>query len=155
MLKSIPNFVARTQAVLTAEATAVEIDARGADLLRQKLGNGDWIYASIADGIAYEVVRITAVSGRTIAIDRNVENTGAYAFTANAQMLYILGQAAVNDVISDVLGNKLAVTGSGAAKVTQTGTFAWNIHVDRINLVSNDPEIEVVDMFPTFFVYKQ
>ena len=47
MLKSIPNFVARTQTVLASAATVVEIDQAGADLLRDKLAAGDWVYARL------------------------------------------------------------------------------------------------------------
>lgn len=154
MLKSIPNFVARTQAALTVGATVVDIDQAAADLLRQKLGSGDWIYASVSDGISYEVVRITGVSGRTISLDRNVEGTGAWAFNSNAKLLYILGTAAVDDVVADVLTSQLNVTGTGAAVVSQTDQFEWNVHVPRISITSDDPEIVVADLYPNFFILK-
>jgi hypothetical protein len=154
MLKSIPNFVARTQTVLASAATVVEIDQAGADLLRDKLAAGDWVYASITDGISYEVVRITGVTGRTIALDRNVEGTGAWGFDANAKLMYILGAAAVEDVTADILASELNVTGTGAAKVTQTSQFSWNLHVDRITIRSDDPDIVVADLYPNFFLIK-
>jgi hypothetical protein len=154
MLKSIPNFVARTATALVVAATVVEIDQAGADMLREKLAEGDWTYASVADGISYEVVRIKNVTGTTISIDRNVENTGEYAFNSNAKMAYILGTKAVDDVIEDVLYSQLDMTGTGVAKVTRVSQFAWNIHVDKIAIVSDDPDITVIDMYPTFFINK-
>jgi len=140
---------------MTTAATAIEIDQAGADMLRDKLGEDDWMYASIDDGISYEVVRINSLSGKTVYIDRNVENTGVYAFNLNAKLTYILGTEAVNDVIEDVLYNQLDMTGTGAARVTRTEQFKWNIHVDKVTIHSDYPDITVIDLYPTFFITKK
>lgn len=155
MLKSIPNFATRTGNAIIPAYTQVSIAQEGADTLAAKLDIGDWIYMALDDGIAYEVVRVTAINGIVVLMDRNADGSGAYEFMSDARMSYILPQPAVADIVNQILSENLNVTGTGAATVTQTGPFGWNIDVKRIVIVSDDPDIEVVDTYPTFFIIKK
>lgn len=151
MLKPLPNFRAELTMPMPSGAIAAQINNSGADSL--KLASGDWAYAAVADGVSYEIVRITGRVGNTISIDRGIDDSGAHDFSIGAKLTYVLPLQAVRDIADEVV-NKVNVTGSGAIKVSRTGDFQWNVHADKLTMVSKHPDIQVLNVYPNFFITK-
>lgn len=154
MLKPIPNLNTILAAPLSNVSAVAEVAQAGADLLRSKLGLGDWVYAVLNDGINYEVIKITGIAENIVALERAIDGTVAGAFGAGTSVVYTLGIAAMTDVAVGILLTGGNITGTGIVKVTDNGNGNFNIHADPIQLVSGDPDITVTSLYPNYAITK-
>lgn len=152
MVKSVPNFKSYTVGAIGTGATVIAIDQAGADLLKARLAAGDWTYASIEQGDTYEVVKITSVALNLIAVVRGIDGTPASSFLTGALIKHIIAQATITDVVQEEELNGILLTGTGAAVVTKLAANSYNIHVEPMNLISGDDDIEVTSAHPNYVI---
>jgi hypothetical protein len=152
MVKSILNFTATLQSAIAADALVANIDVEGAAILRAKLLIGEWIYASIAYGALYEVVKITAVTGISISIERAKDYTTAREFPSGATLKYILGLNAIQDIATDIQLESNIITGKGIVSVTRGGSGEYIISAPEVTIFSVNEEIKVLGSFPNFIL---
>jgi hypothetical protein len=152
MLKSILNFSAALQGAIASGALVATIDTEGAALLRAKLLAGEWIYASIAYGALYEVVKITAISGTSISIERSKDYTTARDFPSGAALKYILGVDAIQDIADDIQLEGNMITGEGIVTVTRGGSGEYIVSAPKITLFSVNDDIKILGSFPNYIL---
>lgn len=152
MLKSILNFSGVLQNAIATDALVASVDAESAALLKSKLEAGDWIYASVAYGALYEVVKITAIAGVIISIERAKDYTTAKEFPSGASLRYILGIDAIQDIANDIQLEGNIITGEGIVTVTRSESGGYIISAPKVTLFSVNNEIKVLGAFPNYIL---
>lgn len=137
---------------ISAIATSLVLDSASISLLRTRLDTGNHTYALIRNAYAYEVVKITNVQPASITVVRGQDGTTAAIFAPGSQIEFVLGDAAIQDIIEDKMLDEIHLSGSGAAEVTKTGTNSYTVHVPVITLVSESPDILVDGEYPEFVI---
>lgn len=133
-------------------ATSLVLDFDSMALLRSRIGAEDYTYALIRTGYSYEVVKIVLVQIASVTVDRGQDGTTAQAFSAGSQIEFVLGEAAIQDIIDEKLLGEIHLTGTGVAEVTKLGPNTYNVFVPTIYITSESEDIIVEGEYPEFVI---
>lgn len=134
-----------TTAPTAAGAGQIQIDPNVAQQLVLQLG-GNYTYASISDGVNYEIIRIDSVNPPNLIVTRGQDGTTTSAFPQGACIRYVW----TAEGIAAVAGSSgVVLTGNGALVATQTGPNAWTLNVLTPVITGSSP-IEVLGAYPAW-----
>ena len=152
MFKSLHGLQGTLAAALSSGGTVLTVDSESMGLLRCRLADGNHSYLLISNASGYEVVKLVDVQNTTATIVRGQDGTTARAFTAGSKVEFVLGDAAVQDIINEKLLGQVHLTGTGVAQVTKLGPNTYNIFVPPITIVSASTDIIVEGEYPAFVI---
>jgi hypothetical protein len=144
---SIPGFNTALVGAVSSGAGLLPIDPSVAAIFAAQLG-GNYTYASLSDGVNYEIVRINSVSSANLAVTRAQDGTTASAFPSGACIRYVW---TTEGIIAIAAGGSLILTGTGAVTATQTGPNAWTVSVPVPTITATLP-IEAMGAFPAWSI---
>lgn len=151
MFKPVHGLRGTLKAPVLAGDNSFLLDDASMGLLRARLPTGDHTYALVRSGSAYEVVKITGAY-QTAQVDRAQDGTIAQAFSAGAEVEFVLGENAIADIIEEKSLGELQLTGTGAAQVTKLGPNSYEVYVPEITLTSETEDIIVEGEYPSFVI---
>jgi hypothetical protein len=150
VFKPMHGLYGTIQATINSGATSIILDSDSIALLKARLGNGNHTYAVLHSGVSYEVVKILSVQANNISVLRAQDGTTATGFPSGAALDFVLGESAIQDILSEKMLTETIVTGSGTAVVTRLGLNNYNIYVPPVNLTSQSPDIIVGGSYPNY-----
>lgn len=142
---AIPGFNAALTAAVSSGTGLFPIDPSVAATFAAQLG-GSYTYASISDGVNFEIVQITSVSGADLVVVRAQDGTAASSFPTGSCIRYVW---TVEGIAATAAGGSLVLTGTGAATATQTGPNAWTLDV-QVPVITASLPIEVMGAYPAW-----
>ena len=142
------GFQTSLTAATAAGAGLLEIDPSVAADLSAQLGPGGTSYASLSDGVNYEVVHITGVSlPNMVVVTRGADGTTSFAFPQGACLRFEWTAEGISAVAS---GTSLSIVGTGTATVSyNAGLNQYTVNVPITTMTATLP-IEVLGAFPNF-----
>jgi len=147
---SIPGLNTALTGAVSSGTGLFPIDPNVATALAAELG-ANYTYASASDGVNYEIVQITSVSGSNLVVVRAQDGTTASAFPAGTCLRYVW---TTEGIIAVAAGGSLVLTGSGTVTTTQTGANAWTVHADVPAITATLP-IEIMGAYPNWEITYQ
>jgi hypothetical protein len=134
-IKFSNNAGTTVSADVTSDATSILVNDASEF---PTLGAGDWCYATIIGSIGIEIVKVTAITGNNMIVERAKDNTSALAFISsdrfelrnNAAMFEDI--TAAGDIADGEVGNAqlasdaVIMTHSGATVVIDAGVSTYN-----------------------------
>jgi hypothetical protein len=144
---SIPGFNTFSTGAISSGSGLLPIDSNVAAAFAVQLG-ANYTFASISDGINYEIIKIDGVSGANLVIERAQDGTTASAFPIGSCIRYVWTTEGISAVAA---GGSLVLTGTGVVTATQTGPNAWTISVEMPTIDATLP-IEVMGGWPAWEV---
>lgn len=129
-------------------ATIIKVDANlsGAIVASGFVNGTDEAYLAIYTNGAYEIVKVTAVNGQFLTVERGEEGTTPQAFAAGSGVRHELTMAAVLATIGPI-ESTVQIEGTGLAVVTNPSGNNWNIHVEPPNFTGIGG-IDVLGTYP-------
>lgn len=152
MFKSLYGFCGELTAALTSFATAIVVDDELLAKLRIALTGTDYTYLIIKTTTTYEIVRTNGFVGNTVGVIRAQDGTTAQAFSANDTVEFVMGDAAIADMINDRMLGQIELTGSGMITVTKTSDNSYEIFAPEVTITSESDKILVGGAFPNFIL---
>lgn len=153
MFKPVHGLDGYLTAALGAADTTMLVDEYSLCALRRVLADaGDWTYLLIRTVAAYEVVKVTAVPGPGVTIERAVDGTTAIAWGIQSAVVFFFTESAIADVITARNVGEIELKGSGIVEVTKTGVNEYLIHAPPVNITSESDKILVGGEFPNFVI---
>lgn len=127
-------------------ATIIKVDATlaGAIVASGFVNDTDETYFSISTNGVYEVVKVTAVNGQNLTVERGI--TAAHAFAAGATVRFELTADAIIAEIGPI-ESTVQIQGAGLAEVTNPSGNNWLITV-AAPLFTYDGGIEITGDWP-------
>ena len=110
------------------------------------VNGADEAYFSIQTANIYEIVRIVAVNGASLTVQRGQNGTAAQIFPVGSIIKYEVTAAAIIAQIG-AISTDVTITGSGLAQVTEPSGNVFNISVPAPILVG-EGGIEVIGTWP-------
>jgi hypothetical protein len=142
---AIPGFNVALTAAISSGVGLFPIDPNAAATFATQLGSS-YTYASISDGVNFEIVRVNSVSGADLVVTRAQDGTAASSFPAGSCIRYVW---TVEGIAATAAGGSLVLIGTGAATATQTGPNAWTLDVPVPSITATLP-IEVMGAYPNW-----
>ena len=130
-----------------AGAGIIQIDNSYANLLDAQLGD-DYTFASISDGVNFEVIRIDSVAAPNLSVTRGLDGTTTSAFPTGACIRFVWTSEGIAAIATS---GGITVTGSGAVTATETSPGVWNVDVPATTITGVSP-IQVLGEFPEYEV---
>ncbi len=131
-------------AATAAGAGLLQIDPSAASALAAQLGS-NFTYASLSDGVNYEIVKINSVSSPNLNVTRAQDGTPTSAFPEGACIRFVWNAEGIQ---ATAAGVTFTVVGTGAATVTGTSpNFTVNVPVPAI---TGTLPIEVMGSYPAW-----
>ena len=131
-------------AATAAGAGQIKVDNSVAMSIATELGS-DFTYASLSDGVNYEIIRIDSVTAPFLNVTRGQDGTTTSAFPAGACIRFIWNAEGILAVTG---GTSFTLVGTGAATVT--GTYP-NFTVDvPVPVITATLPIEVMGEYPAW-----
>ena len=153
MFKPVHGLDGYLTAALDAADTTMLIDEYSLCALRRVLADaGDWTYLLIRTVSAYEAVKVTAVPGPGVTIERAVDGTTAASWPAQTAVAFYFTESAIADIITARNIGQIELKGSGIVEVTKTGVNEYLIHAPPVNITSESDKILVGGEFPDFVI---
>lgn len=153
MFKPVHGLDGYLTAALGAADTTMQVDEYSLCALRRVLSEpGDWTYLLIRTVAAYEVIKVTAVPGPGVTIERAVDGTTAAAWAIQTAVLFYFTESAIADIITAQNVGEIELKGSGIVEVTKVGANEYQIHAPPISIVSESDKILVGGEFPNFVI---
>jgi hypothetical protein len=143
----IYGFVAATTALVSSGAGLIPIDPAVASAFAAKLGS-NFTFASISDGVNFEIVKITGVSSANLVVVRAQDGTTASSFPLGSCLRFIWEQQGITAIVGAVPA--VTITGGGAATVTNPSTNVWHINVPVTTITGVPPNATVTGSYPDF-----
>ena len=150
MFKPVHSLQGWITSALTALNTAVFVDEVSYALLQRKLGAGNHTYAVIKNSAEFEVVKITAVGNGMITIVRAQDGTTATPFATGAEIEFVMGAQAIQEIISTQIDTEVTLEGGGMVTVTKVGPNHYTVFAPEVTLASETDQIIVGGNFPNF-----
>ncbi len=151
--KALYGLAGSLAAPLTSIATSIVLDDSTMAKLAKALSNGaDYTYLIIQTAASYEIVLTQAFLNNAISIARGQDGTTPQAFPTGTTVQFVMGDAAIADMINERMLGQLNITGSGIVTVTKTGTNAYQISAPAIDITSQSSNILVGGQFPNFIL---
>ena len=153
MFKPVHGLDGYLTAALGPSGTTMQVDERSLCALRRVLSEaGDWTYLLIRTVAAYEVVKVTAVPGPGVTIERAVDGTTGAAWPMQTAVAFYFTESAIADIITARNVGEIELKGSGIVEVTKTGTNEYTIYAPPISISSESDKILVGGEFPNFVI---
>lgn len=113
---AIEPLQAKTTTFTTSSATAITTDSTTTAYILGILGaSGNYTTVAVTDGIGYEFMHITGVSGGALTVDRGQAGTTAVNLASGATIRYVW---LTEGIIATVPGGSVTCTGGGGTVVT-------------------------------------
>jgi hypothetical protein len=141
------GFIATLTAQVSSGAGLLPVDPAVASAFAITLGS-NYTYASLSDGVNFEIVRINSVSGSNLVVVRGQDGTTASAFPSGACLRFIWNVEGIAAVVGALPA--VTITGSGAAVVTNPSANTWNVSVPVPTITGVAPNITVTGAYPTW-----
>ena len=122
----LQGFQSNVAAILLNTATQMALPAADVNYIAANLGAGNFTIFGISDGVHFEIVNVTGVTGGAVNITRGQEGTIARTFGVGAVVRFIWTTIGIQAVAGP--GASTIVTGSGAAVVTPI-VGGYNVNV--------------------------
>lgn len=135
---------------VSASATTLIVDDTTLCLLKRRLTSADYTYLLLRQNYDYEIVKTTGIVGNGVAVLRAQDGTSPLIFTAGAQVEFVLGAAAIQDVITDRGLAEVVLDGDGIVTVTRNSANNYTISAPEITITSDSPNVLVSGDFPNF-----
>lgn len=155
MFKSVPNAKGCILNNISSMDNVLEIDADSYAALSAVLGEGgsDHTYIRMNTAPACEHIKVQQLNSGFITVGRARDNTVALAFPAMTEFEYVMGQAAVQEMISDVVASpSLSIVGIDPIVVTQLSADSFEISVPEPTFTSSGNTVDVTGTFPNYDV---
>lgn len=128
-----------------AGAGLLQVDPSVATQLGVKLGGGNYTYAELSDGLNFELIQITGVSGTYLNAVRGQLGTLSSAFPVGACVRFVWTSAGIAAVASASTFN---IVGGGATAVTfNNATNTWSINTPLPTITATAPA-QVLGAYP-------
>lgn len=131
-------------------ATTLVVDNGTLCLLKRRMQSGDYTYLLMRQNYDYEIVKVTGFVANGLTVLRGQDSTVRKAFTAGAEIEFVLGAAAIQDIITERGLAEVNITGDGIVTVTKNSTNNYTISAPEINITSDSPNVLVSGEFPNF-----
>lgn len=132
-------------AATAAGAGQLKIDSNAATLIAAELG-ANFTFAALSDGVNFEIVKITSVTGSFLNVVRAQDGTTTSAFPIGSCLRFVWTTEGITAIAA---GGSLVLTGTGVVTATQTGPNAWSVNVPSTSITGALP-IEVLGAYPSF-----
>lgn len=152
MFKPMHGLQATLLTALGTGNTVAQLDSNSIAMLKARLGTGNHTYVLIKNAAAYEIAKITAVYADSVTLVRGQDGTTAKVFALGSSVEFVLGEAAIQDIIEEKMLSEVHITGSGIADVQKVGLNTYIINVPTINITSESPDILVSGEYPEFVI---
>ena len=147
MFKTFYGAQGTLAATTSAVATTIQVSTELASAL-SALGS-DWTYLKISDGYNTEIVKVTAVSGANLTVEREIDDTTGYAFLLGSSVCFVLPAAGVLDIATGVVSvPSFSGAGDGIANATyEDGVYtvaveAPNFTSETLDILGTWPDIQ-------------
>lgn len=141
------GFIADTIAAISAGAGVIPVDPAIASTLAAKLAGG-FTYASLSDGVDYEIVKITSVSSANLVVVRAQDGTTAAAFPKGSCLRFIWTAEGILAITG--AAPAVTITGSGATTVTNPSLNHWVVSSVIPTITHLDSNVTIVGTYPTW-----
>lgn len=131
MIRKYYGLVGSLTAVLSSGSTVMLVNTSLSGAISENFVNGtDTTYLAISVSGAYEIVKVTNVSGNALTVQREQDGTDASAFPLGARIEFIMPSSAIVEEIeaSEPIVN-ITITGEGIATASEPtpGNFVVNV----------------------------
>lgn len=136
---------------ITVPSATLVVDDATLCLLKRRLADaGDYTYLLIRQAYDYEIVKTTSFAANGVNVLRAQDGTTALAFPAGAEIEFVLGAAAIQDILAQRGLDEITLEGGGIVTVTQLGVNHYSISAPAISITSSSPNVLVGGTFPNF-----
>lgn len=105
---------------VTSDATSILVDDASKF---PTLGAGDWCYATIIGSFGIEIVKVTAITGNNMVVERAKDNTSALTFTSSDRFELRNNAAMFEDITAAAV---ISLNHSAITTVTDAGISTYN-----------------------------
>ena len=150
MFKPVHGVNGTVISALAIPATTLILDDATLCLLKRRLSTGDYTYLLLRQGYDYEIVKTAGFVANGVTVIRAQDNTVALAINVGAQVEFVLGAAAIQDIIVERGLAEVNIEGKGIITVVKNATNSYTISAPPIAITSDSPNILVGGAFPNF-----
>lgn len=144
------GFQTNLSAFLANTATLMSLPAAFITQIQTAVTPGNFTIFSISNGLQFEIIQCTGVSGGQAVIVRAQEGTTAQTFAAGSTVRFVWTQVGILAITNGGAGVPIVVTGSNAVTVTG-GPVNYNVDVPFTTLTAG-AGISVTGTFPNFTI---
>lgn len=152
MFKPVHGVRGTLKTALTSFADTIVVDDSTLIFLRKMLTSPDYTYLLIRTDYSYEIVKTAGFTGNTISVLRGQDGTVAQAFPIGAEVEFVLGNAAISDIVTQQMLGQINIQGDGIVTVTKLADNDYLISAPAITIESESDKILVGGEFPNFII---
>ena len=141
------GFIASLTAQVSSGAGLLPVNPAIAASLNTTLAGG-FTYASLSDGVNFEIVKINSVSGSNLVVTRGQDGTTPSAFPEGSCLRFIWTAEGIGAVVGAI--PPVSITGTGMVTVTNPSLNNWVIGAVVPTITGIAPNATVVGTYPTW-----
>jgi len=141
------GFQTNLSATLLNSATQMLLPASAASTIASLVGVGDYSILAINNGVNYEIVYVTGVTGGAVNITRAQEGTTTFTFGTGTDVRFVWTPVGIQETAT--AGTPVTITGINAASVMGAPNYVVDVPETTI---ASGTGISVTGSFPNFTV---
>lgn len=141
------GFQTNLAATLLNSATQMLLPASAASTIASLVGVGDYSILALNNGVNFEIVYVTGVTGGAVNIMRAQEGTTAFTFGTGTDVRFVWTPVGIQETAT--AGTPVTITGINAASVTGSPNYVVDVPETAITAGTG---ISVTGAFPNFTI---